>query len=132
MTKYYKKYELSLSLNGNDIMHIARNASGIVIFRESSEKALKEAIDRSIENEAKRIAEAQAKAKKTKKVVKLLSVEEVPVEDEEETTSEESILNPASQQRITRGPDGKFISKSALAQGEGEQKKKGFWQKLTS
>jgi hypothetical protein len=44
----YKKHELSLSLNGEDIMHIARNAAGVVVFREHSEKALKRVIDEAI------------------------------------------------------------------------------------
>ena len=44
----YKRFELSQSLNGNRIFHIARNAAGAVIFREESEKKLKLAIDNTL------------------------------------------------------------------------------------
>jgi hypothetical protein len=37
---------------------------------------------------------------------------------------------PQPEKRVTRGADGKFISKSALSQEE--EKKKTFWDKLTS
>jgi len=42
---YYKRYELSQSLNGQTIIHIARNAAGIVVFRAENEQKLKEIID---------------------------------------------------------------------------------------
>ena len=68
MSTYYKKHELSLSLNGDTIMHIARNASGVVVFRETSEKALKGAIDDSIKEQYQRNElVAQKKAEKEKK-----------------------------------------------------------------
>lgn len=50
MANYYKRYELSRSLNGNKIIYIARNAVGNVVFRESSEENLKKAID-ELENQ---------------------------------------------------------------------------------
>jgi len=45
---FYKHFEFSLSLNGNKIFYIARNAAGAVVFREESEKKLKLAIDDSL------------------------------------------------------------------------------------
>lgn len=45
MANFYKRFELSQSLNGNAIVQIARNAAGMVVFREDSEKKLKKAID---------------------------------------------------------------------------------------
>ena len=58
----YKRYELSLSQNGDKLVHIARNAAGNVVFRESSEGNLKKAIDRSIEEKA-RLEEQETKRK---------------------------------------------------------------------
>lgn len=45
MADFYKHFEFSRSLNGSQIVQIARNAAGMVVFREGSEKALKKAID---------------------------------------------------------------------------------------
>lgn len=45
MTDFYRRFELSQSLNGNKIFQIARNSAGMVIFREENEKKLKKAID---------------------------------------------------------------------------------------
>lgn len=63
----YKRYELSQSLNGNNIMHIARNAAGMVVFRENSQKQLQTAIDNYLNNLEKerqeKIKAAQVKAK---------------------------------------------------------------------
>lgn len=126
----YKKHELSLSLNGVDLVHIARNASGNVVFRESSEKALKRAIDDVIkeqEYQDQLIEQKRLEREKKKKVI-----EEEVVNDETivETTEElQEVLIP--QKRVTRGPDGKFISKSQLDTDE-DLKKKTFWDKLTS
>ncbi len=53
----YKRFELSQSLNGNQIFYIARNAAGTVVFREESEKKLKLAIDNSLK--AKPVTEAK-------------------------------------------------------------------------
>ncbi|HCR36234.1 hypothetical protein A2130_04855 [Candidatus Woesebacteria bacterium GWC2_33_12] len=105
MSTYYKKHELSLSLNGDKIQHIARNASGVVVFRESSEKALKRAIDGTSKEATKEVIVS-------------------------EPVTEEEIFAP-TQKRVTRGSDGKFISKSQLDTDE-DLKKKSFWNKLTS
>ncbi len=128
----YKKHELSLSLNGDSVMHIARNAIGVVVFRKESEKALKRAIDDYIKEqqyqeelaEQKRL-EKEAKKTKTAEVV----VEEPTLEPTVEITETEEVLVP--QKRVTRGPDGKFISKSQLDTDE-DLNKKSFWDKLTS
>jgi hypothetical protein len=144
----YKKYEFSLSLNGDEIVHIARNAAGNVIFRESSEKSLKQAIDgaeqliqETAEQEEKRRKEAENKKKKKglfqpEEPETVVETEEV---EEEVKVEEESVLVPTTlpQARVTRGPDGKFISASALAGSKRqldstEPQKKGFWEKITS
>jgi len=130
MNKIYKKYEFSLSLNGNRIMHIARNASGMVIFRAQSEKELIDMIDEFLyQEEQKRAREAKKVSKKSKKKKILNKKNE---EETEEVEDVKSVLEPPSppQTRVTRGPDGKFISKSVLEKKD--DKKKGFWQKLTS
>ena len=49
---------------------------------------------------------------------------------EEEVPTEKEVLIPTPK-RVTRGPDGKFISKSQLDADE-DLKKKTFWDKLTS
>lgn len=129
----YKGYEFSLSLNGTKIVHIARNAAGNVIFREPSEQKLKKAIDRSIEErqrkeelEAKeRAAKAKARIKKQKRG--LFAPPPEPKE-EAETEVETKVLVPPVQ-RMTRGPDGKFISKSQFQEKE-PLKKKSFWERL--
>ena len=127
----YKKHELSLSLNGEDIMHIARNAAGVVVFREHSEKALKRAIDDFVKEQE--YQEQLALEKKLEKEAKKNKVEEVIKAEPtiEETPQEELLVPTSSQKRVTRGPDGKFISKSQL-DTEQEDKKKTFWDKLTS
>lgn len=140
----YKKYEISLSLNGEKVMHIARNYAGVVIFRAESELEVKEMIDNAIFEQEKREKEKEelrkkkeeAKNKKTKKGLFQAPVEETEEEvteeeKEEETEESESVLTPPHQ-RVTRGPDGKFISKSKLQEQETDEKKKGFWEKLTS
>jgi hypothetical protein len=134
----YKKHELSLSLNGNEVVHIARGAAGNVVFRESSEERLKKAIDRSIEAKEKqeeaaaREKELKAKAKAQKQKGSLFSpppepAEETATENEEENLKEEVLI--PQQSKVVRGPDGKFISKSAF-QEEEEPAKKSFWDKL--
>ena len=142
----YKRYELSLSLTGNKIVHIARNAAGNVVFREASENKLKKAIDRSIE-ERQRLEELEAKKKATKANAKtkkrgLFAPPPEPEEvTDEETVTEEtgSVLIPP-QQRVVRGPDGKFIKTSSLQAPliskstleKEEPKKKSLWQKMVS
>lgn len=100
----YKHYELSQSLNGNNIIHIARNAAGMVVFRENSQKQLQTAIDNYFKNLDKehqeKIKAAQAKAK--------------PKTPEKPST------------RLTKTSIGKFISKSSLDKAE-PPKKKHFW-----
>lgn len=133
----YKRYELSLSQNGPDLVHIARNAMGNVVFREASEDKLKKAIDRSIE-ERRRLEELEAKKRAQKAKTKAKKhegglfqapppPEPDPGTEEKPATTEESILTPP-QQRVTRGPDGKFISKSILEKEE--PSKKSFWDKI--
>lgn len=139
----YKKYEFSLSLNGDEVMNIARNASGIVVFRARSVDELKDLIDASIYDaeqaaaaEARKKAEAEEKKLNKAKRGFFSTDEEQVVQDENQdptaATENESILVPqiAPQTRVTRGPDGKFISKSTL--DTEETKKKGFWEKITS
>jgi hypothetical protein len=131
----YKKYELSLSQNGESIMHIARNSAGIVIFRAETLEDVKEMIDVSIaaqekmerEKEELKLKKEAEKEKRKNRGLFQAPVEEVVTEE----TSEDSVLTPPQpEKRITRGADGKFISKSALSQEE--EKKKTFWDKLTS
>ena len=52
---FYKKYEISLSQNGPNLFHIARNSLGNVVFRELTEEKLKKAIDRSIEEKERQV-----------------------------------------------------------------------------
>lgn len=126
----YKKYEFSLSLNGSEIYHIARNAAGTVVFRARSEKELKNMIDQAIyDEEQRRAQEAKKKsetATKKKKVASEPEAEEEVVEEVVETKEDK----PVATSPVTRGPDGKFISKSQLESEE--PKKKGFWEKLAS
>lgn len=132
----YKKYELSLSQNGESIMHIARNSAGIVIFRAETLEDVKEMIDVSIaaqekmereKEELKLKKEAEKEKRKNRGLFQAPKTEEIINEE----TSDESILTPPQpEKRVTRGADGKFISKSALSQEE--EKKKTFWDKLTS
>jgi len=140
----YKRYELSQSLNGDHIIFIARNAIGNVVFRESSEERVKSAIDRAQEERQKQESLA-AKKKAERERAKThrgglfqsqpqtpepenTEVSETVVEPlPEEAPADEQVLIP-SQQRVTRGPDGKFLSKGAL-EAEEEQKKS-FWDKL--
>ncbi|WKZ25578.1 MAG: hypothetical protein QY322_04335 [bacterium] len=130
----YKKYEFSLSQNGDKIMHIARNAYGNVIFRGESMAEVKKMIDTSIEanQERIRLEENRKKELKNKKKKGLFQPEpkESEVEETTETVESESILTPPAQ-NVTRGPDGKFISKSKL-QEQSEDENKSFWTKLTS
>ncbi len=131
----YKKFELSLSQNGEKVIYIARNYSGAVIFRAENEKEIKDMIDTAIQNqlniekerEEKRLKKEEEKMAKKKKGLFQASVDENT--EKEEAVEEDSVLTPPHT-RITRGPDGKFISKSALSAEE--EKKKTFWDKLTS
>ena len=63
--KYHKGYQLSVSSydGGAKILHIARDASGVVRFREPSQEKLTRAIDRLL----------AAKKKAQKKATKLAS-----------------------------------------------------------
>lgn len=131
----YKKYELSLSLNGEDIMHIARNSAGIVIFRAETIDDVKEMIDIQIETQEKlekEKEELKLKKEAEKEKRKNRGLFQAPVEEvvTEETSEDSALTPPQPEKRITRGADGKFISKSALSQEE--EKKKTFWDKLTS
>ncbi|KKP46377.1 MAG: hypothetical protein UR39_C0011G0029 [Candidatus Woesebacteria bacterium GW2011_GWA1_33_30] len=129
----YKKYELSLSLNGDLVMHIARNSAGVVVFRQNTEKELKKAIDNYIKEqqyldelaEQKRLEKEAKKGKAEVILTKDVEVIEEPIVP----TVVNEVVEPTSK-RVTRGPDGKFISKSQLDPEEKE--KKTFWDKLTS
>lgn len=115
-------------------MHIARNAAGVVVFRARSENELKDMIDSSIHQKEQKVAEEAEKKAKTeeRKLEKKKRGFFAPPVEEEVKTDEASVLIPTTppQTRVTRGSDGKFISKSTL--DTEEEKKKGFWQKLTS
>jgi len=129
----YKKYELSLSLNGDLVMHIARNSAGVVVFRQNTEKELKKAIDNYIKEqqyldelaEQKRLEKEAKKGKAEVILTKDVEVIEEPIVP----TVVNEVVEPTSK-RVTRGPDGKFISKSQLDPEEKE--KKTFRDKLTS
>ena len=127
----YKKHELSQSLNGDSIIYIARNAAGNVVFRETSEEKLKKEIDRSIEEQQRLVElEERKKAEKAKARAErrgLFAPPPEPSEEEAEPVVEDVVIHQAS---LTRGPDGKFISRSALQ--EEEVKKKSLWEKLSS
>ncbi len=139
----YKKHELSLSLNGDSVMHIARNVNGVVVFRENSEKGLKKAIDEYLKEqqyqadlaEQKKLEKEAKKAKQVEVVAEEPTVTEEPVVVEEVSSADETLV---PQKRVTRGPDGKFISASAMAGSKSQLdtdedlKKKTFWDKLTS
>lgn len=128
----YKKHELSISLNGDRYMHIARNASGNVVFRENSEKELKKEIDDYIKEQdyLNQLEEQKKLEKENKKKAKVEEiVTEEPVTEPVAIATTEEVLVP--QKRVTRGPDGKFISKSQLDTDE-DLKRKSFWDKLTS
>lgn len=119
-------------------MHIARNASGIVIFRAETLEDVKEMIDVQIaaqEKLEKEKEELKLKREAEKEKRKNRGLFQAPVEesvlDTVEAEQTESVLTPPQpEKRVTRGADGKFISKSALSQEE--EKKKTFWDKLTS
>lgn len=130
----YKRYELSQSLNGDVIVYIARNAAGMVVFREPSEKELKKAIDES-EAEIVRLSEIEAQKRTEKEKRKKKKTPPKPTEEEEDGETEEASEEPEKesavvppQTRVTRGQDGKFIGRSALQ--EEEPKKKSFWDNL--
>lgn len=121
---FYRRHELSQSLNGDKIVHIARNASGFVVFREPTEKALKKAIDKYFEN-----LEAIQEKKIAVKKRKLFAPKTPPEEESNQVASKTGALPTPPQKEITRGPGGKFISKSALEMSDIPEKKS-FWQKL--
>ena len=62
----YKRFEFSQSLNGQRLLHIARNSAGIVVFREESENQLKKTIDQYLKH--KQEEEELASAKDTQKL----------------------------------------------------------------
>lgn len=141
----YKKFEISLSLNGENVIHIARNYAGIVVFRAETESEIRRMIDDSIEEQVKKEKEAEELKLKKEEDSKSKpkrglfqppveeKVEEENVNSNTEIDKSESVLMPPPHQRVTRGPDGKFISKSQLQEtNEEEEKKKSFWDKLTS
>ena len=119
----YKKYEFSLSLNGDKIMSIARNAAGMVIFRAQSEKELKNAIDEAIKKQGEQVRLTELDLQKKLAQENRENKKRKP----KETLANELVV---TQKSITRGHDGKFIGKNQLDQEKPE--KKGFWGKLTS
>lgn len=122
----YKRYELSQSLTGDKIVHIARNALGNVVFREPSLKKLKKAIDKS-EKEKEKRAQLEAKKEAEKKALSLKRKKKSTEEEEEEEKSLK-VEKEKPPEQIRRGPDGKFISKAQ--ETEDKAKKKSFWDKL--
>jgi len=107
---YKQRYELSQSLNGNTIVHIARNSAGTVVFREESANQLKKTIDnylKELQNEAEMIAKKAA--------------EKLAQKNKNKTEPKK-----AAPARLTRTQDGKFISKSTLEKAE-PPRKKSFW-----
>ena len=130
---FYKKYDLSKSLSGDKIIHIARNAAGVVVIRAPTLEKLKKEIDRREEEERKKLLAAKkkaeeaakkatklAKAKKKEKPTKLAAASESQKPSTTKTISS-SKLPP-------RGPNGKFISRQP--ETETTKKKKGFWDRL--
>lgn len=140
----YKKYELSQSLSGDTIIHIARNAAGYVVFREPTEAKLKKAIDnyeeelqRKAEQEAQEAAKRKAERERKKKLQTTTTeaaAQSLPPEPEEKPQDSDQDSTPRKPSGITRSPDGKFISRSAILQSEAEaqKKKKSLWEKLTT
>lgn len=63
----YKRYELSRSLNGHDIVHIARNLSGVVVFRAHSDEELMRLIDQAEMKTSAVVSEHTVKMKTPKK-----------------------------------------------------------------
>lgn len=133
----YKGYELSSSLNGKDIVHIARNKGGAVIFRETSEVRLKKAIDIALEQkekaaeEALKAKEAKVKKAKTRDLFQAKDEYAEEVKEAEEAKKEieenkETLLPPT--QNVARGPGGRFVSKKSQT-GDADQKKS-FWDRL--
>jgi hypothetical protein len=120
----YKRYEFSQSLNGDKIVHIARNSAGMVIFRADSEKLLKEMIDRYWKNREheEKLAQAAAAKAKAKKPAGLIAKALAP-KTKAQTTAPKPPAPPA---RLTKTADGKFISKSALEKTD-LPRKKSFW-----
>lgn len=122
---FYRKFELSQSLNGDKVLHIARNPAGVVVLREATEKKLMAAIDKYIahletvhKTLQKPSAQSQSKVDKNKKIAPVVSDVE--------------ILLPPPQKATKRGPDGKFISRSQIEMSDIKPPKKTLWQKLTS
>jgi len=131
---FYKRYDLSKSLSGDKVIHIARNAAGIVVIRAPSLEQLKKEIDRREEEEKKKLLAAKkaaeeaakkaqklAKAKKKEKPTELAAA----IEPEKPSTTEET----SSPNLPPRGPDGKFVSRQPETETT-QKKKKGFWDKL--
>lgn len=141
MANSYKGYSISQSLNGDDIVFIARNRAEMVIFRESSENKLRSAIDKHFENLEK--SAAQAKKAKLEKVEKAKErdlfqdkeeykkeVEEAEEVVEELSKEQEELEDPNTPQtRVVRGPGGRFVSKKPQEETN-ENKKKGFWDRF--
>ena len=123
----YKQYELSRSLNGDKVVCIARNALGNVIFRATSESELQKMIDKSID-ERRRWEESEAKRREEQGSGKNVK-QDVVVEAEVVSVEELPVAPPIRQPRATRGPDGKFISKSKFETPEVAAKKT-LWDKL--
>lgn len=60
MTTTNEKFTFGRSLNGNQIVYLARDKSGIVRFRESSQEKLEKTIKTHIEEERKKTEEKAA------------------------------------------------------------------------
>jgi len=127
---FYKRYDLSKSLSGDKVIHIARNAAGIVVIRAPSLEQLKKEIDRREEEEkkkllaAKKAAEKAAKLAKAKKKEKPTELAAATKPEKPSTAEETSSLNLPP-----RGPNGKFVSRQQETEST-PKKKKGFWDRL--
>ncbi|KKP72464.1 MAG: hypothetical protein UR68_C0015G0025 [Candidatus Roizmanbacteria bacterium GW2011_GWA2_35_19] len=122
----YKGFEFSRSLNGDDIVYIARNPVGLVIYRAKSESDLKKVIDNAIEERRRReeqVAQnlqAQERSKNKRRGFAAKKKEEVIAQQPIETTT--------ATPKIHRDSTGKFVSQSQKK----EDIKKSFWDQLRS
>lgn len=134
MANFYQRYELSMSLNGSKIVHIARNSAGNVVFREPSEDKLKKAIDsfeeqkRRDEEEREKMVAQKAKAKEERKAKKLFSNK---LQEEVQERKDDLEHLQGAPEVLLEGE-----SEPAALEGESEptnsdpKSKKSFWDKL--
>jgi len=124
----YRNYDISASTNAGIRTYLARNSAGNIIFRESSVDNLKRTIDASFETRRRNTELAKSTSLKKRK----RSLFAPPPEElsEEETTKEPKSVTNSAQQRVTRGPDGKFISKNSLEGQDQTDNKTSFWDRL--